>query len=136
MLTALFNFVWNAQKNKWTTFFECPGKEFLSIENVLKKIWGPKLNALPYWFSPHFWERGVTLPEKYNKTKFALNSSQSFKAMVWWWWIGFCGMVDRRKAFSLISSRDHCQRSSPSWISDMLRAEFEPAQNLSSCLVE
>ena len=26
----------------------------------------------------------------------------------------FCGMVDRRKAFSLISSRDHCQRSSPS----------------------
>ena len=30
----------------------------------------------------------------------------------------FCGMVDRRKAFSLISSRDHCQRSSPSRISD------------------
>ena len=29
----------------------------------------------------------------------------------------FCGMVDRRKAFSLISSRDHCQRSSPSQIS-------------------
>ena len=32
----------------------------------------------------------------------------------------FCGMVDRRKAFSLISSRDHCQRSSPSRISDTL----------------
>ena len=31
----------------------------------------------------------------------------------------FCGMVDRRKAFSLISSRDHCQRSSPLRISDM-----------------
>ena len=30
----------------------------------------------------------------------------------------FCGMVDRRKAFSLISSRDHCQRSSSSRISD------------------
>ena len=30
----------------------------------------------------------------------------------------FCGMVDRRKAFSLISSQDHCQRSSPSRISD------------------
>ena len=43
----------------------------------------------------------------------------------------FCGMVDRRKAFSLISSRDHCQRSSPSWISDTPRAGFEPAQNLS-----
>ena len=26
----------------------------------------------------------------------------------------FCGMVDWRKVFSLISSRDHCQRSSPS----------------------
>ena len=30
----------------------------------------------------------------------------------------FCGMVDQWKAFSLISSRDHCQRSSPSRISD------------------
>ena len=48
----------------------------------------------------------------------------------------FCGMVDRRKAFSLISSRDHCQRSSPLRISDMLRARFEPAQNLSTGLVE
>ena len=48
----------------------------------------------------------------------------------------FCGMVDRRKAFSLIFSRDHCQRSSPSRISDTPRAGFEPAQNLSSGLVE
>ena len=31
----------------------------------------------------------------------------------------FCGIIDRRKAFSLISSRDHCQRSSPLRISDM-----------------
>ena len=48
----------------------------------------------------------------------------------------FCGMVDRQKAFSLISSRDHCQRSSPSRISNTPRAGFEPAQNLSSGLVE
>ena len=34
----------------------------------------------------------------------------------------FCGMVDRRKAFSPISSRSHCQRSSPSRISDTPRA--------------
>ena len=29
----------------------------------------------------------------------------------WWieWWIIFCGMVDQRKAFSLISSQHHCQ---------------------------
>ena len=48
----------------------------------------------------------------------------------------FCGMADRRKAFSRISSRDHCQRSSPSRSFDTPRAEFEPAQNLSSGLVE
>ena len=46
----------------------------------------------------------------------------------------FCGMVDRRKTFSLISSRDHSQRSLPSRISDTPRAGFEPAQNLSSGL--
>ena len=34
----------------------------------------------------------------------------------------FCGMVDRRKAFSLIFSWDHCQRSSPSRISDTPQA--------------
>ena len=49
---------------------------------------------------------------------------------------GFCGIVDRRKVFSLVSSRDHCQRSSPSRISDTLRAGSEPAQNLSSGFVE
>ena len=38
MLTAFFTFVWNTQKNKWTIFFECPGKMFLTIEKVLKKI--------------------------------------------------------------------------------------------------
>ena len=48
----------------------------------------------------------------------------------------FCGMVDRRKAFNFISSRDLRQRSSPSRISDTPRAGFEPAQNLSSGLVE
>ena len=48
----------------------------------------------------------------------------------------FCGIVERQKAFSLISSRDHCQRSLPSRISNMPRAVFEPVQNLMSCLAE
>ena len=48
----------------------------------------------------------------------------------------FCGMFDRRKAFSIISSRDHCQRSSPSRISNKLWAGFEPVQNLSPAFVE
>ena len=48
----------------------------------------------------------------------------------------FYGMVDRRKAFRFISSRDHCQRSSSFRISDTPQAGFEPAQNPSSGLVE
>ena len=48
----------------------------------------------------------------------------------------FYGMVDRRKTFSLISSRDHCQRSSPSRISDTPQEGFGPAENLSSGLIE
>ena len=48
----------------------------------------------------------------------------------------FCGMVDRQKVLSLISSQDHCQRFSPSRISDTPRAGFEPAQNLSLDIVE
>ena len=48
----------------------------------------------------------------------------------------FYGMVNRRKAFSLISSQDHSQRSSPLRISDKPRAGFEPVQNLSLGLVE
>ena len=35
-----------------------------------------------------------------------------------------CGMFDRQKAYSLISSRDHCQRSLPLQFSDTLRPEF------------
>ena len=53
----------------------------------------------------------------------------------------FCGMVYRRKTFSLMILRisdiqNHCQRFSLSRISDMLRAGFHPAQNLSSGLAE
>ena len=43
----------------------------------------------------------------------------------------FCGIVDRRKAFSFVSSQDHCQRSSPSQIPDTPQAGFEPVENLS-----
>ena len=36
MLTALFNL--DLFNLKWTIFFDCPSKVFLSIENVLEKI--------------------------------------------------------------------------------------------------
>ena len=55
MLTALFNLVGNTQKSIWTIFFECQGKVILSIEKS-----GPTLNALPYCFSPHLCDKGVT----------------------------------------------------------------------------
>ena len=46
------------------------------------------------------------------------------------WMNYFCGIVDQWKALSLISSQDHCQRSSPS------QAGFEPAWNLNSGFAE
>ena len=50
--------------------------------------------------------------------------------------IFFCGMVDRRKAFSLISSQPHCQRSSPWRIYHMSSAGSKHAQNLSWSFVK
>ena len=35
----------------------------------------------------------------------------------------FCDMIDRQKAFSFIQSQDHCQRSSPSQISNKSQEE-------------
>ena len=48
----------------------------------------------------------------------------------------FCGLVERRKTFNLISSRDHFQRPSPSRIFDTPGARYEPAKNQSSGSVE
>ena len=48
----------------------------------------------------------------------------------------FCGMALREKELSFIPSRDHCQTSSPSQISDMPRGGFELVQNLSSGFIE
>ena len=48
----------------------------------------------------------------------------------------FCGMVDRRKTFRLIFSRDHSQRSSPSRISHTSGVWYECAQNLSPGVFE
>ena len=61
----------------------------------------------------------------------------NFAKCWWWWWYDeLFWWIDQRKAFNVISGRDHCQRSSPSPISDTPRAGSEPAWNLSSGLVE
>ena len=45
-------------------------------------------------------------------------------------------MVDQRNAFSLISSWDHCQKSSSSQISGTLQVDSEPGHKLSSDFAE
>ena len=42
----------------------------------------------------------------------------------------FCGMIDWRKAFSLIFSQDHCERPSPLRISDTPQAGFNQIYTL------
>ena len=64
------------------------------------------------------------------------NNFHNSGAYVWMLMNCFCGMVDRRKAFSFISSQHQCQKFSPSRISDRTGAGFEPAKNLGSGLVE
>ena len=71
----------------------------------------------------------------YNQISYYVGK-ESFKDFWWWWWwwwwwtVFVVWLTDERR--SLISSRDHCQRSSPSRISDMPRSGSEPVQNLSS----
>ena len=48
----------------------------------------------------------------------------------------FWGIFDQRKAFSLISNQEHCQRSSPTRIFDASQVRVEPVHNLKSGLIE
>ena len=61
------------------------------------------------------------------RVKLAVLKKKIMMMMVWYG----CGKVDRRKALSPIFNWDHCQRSSPSRISDTPQAGFEHAQNMS-----
>ena len=83
-------------------------------------------------------ENDKSLKEKFGHFSYLLKNRDLFSLIMMMMMMlnCFCDMVDRQNTFSLISNRDYCQRSSPSWISDTPWAEFEPAQNLSSCLVE
>ena len=66
MLTSLFNLVGNTQKSKWTILFDCEGKISSYWKGFRKDQGGPTLNALHYGFSPHFWDKGVTILLSYN----------------------------------------------------------------------
>ena len=84
------------------------------------------LNCLSYWWSKN---QAIWLVWSWQRCLYWCDDDE-------WWWSVFVVWLTWRKAFSLISSQDHCQRSSPSRISDTPRAGFEPAQNLTSALVE
>ena len=57
----------------------------------------------------------VTVPTSYPSARNL--PSQTLMMMMMMVMNFFCGMVDRRKTYSRISSQDHCQMSSPSRIS-------------------
>ena len=129
-----------AQKTNMTFWQYCKNSEKViwKKEKTLCRIY-PKVEF--------FWSAFSCIPSEYRKissleTFYVMNHCNSvanlkfFRIILFTLMNCFCGMVDRRKAFSLTSSRDHCQRSSPSRISDTPQAGFESAQNLSSGFVE
>ena len=112
---------------------------FKGISFIALWIWEFLKTASQNWENPHNQKIKHTL--KYSKghkiwTKRGIEMKFSGLLLMMMMMNCFCGMVDQRKAFSLISSQDHCQRSSPSRISDMPQAGFESAQNQSSGFVE
>ena len=103
-----------------------------TISDLLYDIWQ---EIRFYYCQPYKRIHKFTMDLIPNDWKHLLKTKTSQQKNLFWI-VLFCGMVGRRKVFSLIFSRDHCQRSSPSGISDTPRAGFEPAQSLSSVLVE
>ena len=82
--------------------------------NLVKKIW------------IKFLQLCITLGLK--KTDDEDDDDDDDESFLWYSWL--------TKAVYFISSRDHCQRSSPSWISDTHQGGFEPAQNMGAGLVK
>ena len=106
----------------------------LSKWYIISCRWIWKLWKQVYW---NIWTRSFFVCTRISMASLFKEDMEKIRMMMMMVMMScFCGMVDRRKAFSLISSRDHCQRSSPSQISDTPRAGFEPSQNLSLGLVE
>ena len=112
------------------------------VQMVWQKMWEEFFQVLDVviclsTWGLHYWIKILNNCWKLNWWKYRLKVAALSKWWWWWWMMNcFCGMADLQKAFSLISSWDHCQRSSPSRISHILWAGFEPAQNLSSGLVQ
>ena len=86
-----------------------------------------------------YWKRTlVHFPTSSPKTekKFLCSSENKFLLILAWLLIKRIAFVWYGWPTKGVYSRDQCQRSSPSRISDTARARFEHTQNLSSGLVE
>ena len=110
-------------------------KHKILVSHSFSYLTSTKWNAHPLWFKLVLWYL------QYNKSRQSKTKASPFMThlslfLMMMMMNCFCSMVKRGKAFSLISSRGHCQRSSPLRISNTPQAGFEPAQNLSSGLVE
>ena len=126
-LTAICNFRKTLHIRCLTGFWMClcdPPVEAFSEKIGKPFIWFRMLLCLP---GPHlefaWFLHNVASVNPFYVTglfRYPLKTSENLMIMMMMMMImnSFCGMVDRRKAFSLISSQDHCQRSSPSQISD------------------
>ena len=113
---------------------------YVIVQNVLnlsyyKILWSTiygEGGAGSFWFLSC---RGLSNKESMWEYVFRLGLVRD--AQAWWWrWIIFVVWLTDERRFSLISSREYCQRSSPSRISDTARRGFEPPQNLSSDFIE
>ena len=105
----------------------------MSFEVWLKKLLKTKILYIKSLAFQIFGLLDVNFATKFLCSTGSLNVNKFQQCCELSFWIK---LADRRNAFNLISSRDHCQRFSPSWISNTPQAGFEPVQNLSLSLVE
>ena len=140
-----FNYLWPIANIKFYCLKSVTIKDLLSYKSVLNTI--TRTNPSRSICGVHYMTRESIFLNQHGSQPTATNifflhnpTKSYFKVclmmMMMMMMNYFCSIVDRGKAFSLISIENYYQRSSSSRISDTLRGGFEPAQSLSSGLVE
>ena len=90
------------------------------------------------WRYSSYFVAAKSIPNHWDKESYFLWSKSWIIELlwVWLWWIVFLACLTKGRCFALFPAGTNCQGSSPLQISDTLQAEFEPAENLSSGLVD